>query len=176
MAAERIQLVQPVAGLEKAFVSMVREYARVGEDRYQGIGELGRGDFAAYVRRLGEQARGVGLADGYVPWSTFWLVRGGARVLGVSRLRHRLSERLLVSGGHIGYDIRPSERRKGYGTRLLALTLPRARAMGIERALVTCLAGNLGSARIIEGNGGVFQDEIFSEEMGGQLRRYWIDL
>ena len=176
MGSENIQLVEPTVELEAAFASMVEEYRRAAEDLYQNIPELGRGDFAAYVQRLHDNARELNLKPGYVAWSTFWLVRDGRRILGVSRLRHRLSEGLLTSGGHIGYDIRPSERGKGYGTTILALTLAQAGQLGIRRALVTCLADNAASARIIQKNGGVLQDEIFSEQMGGQLKRYWIDL
>ncbi len=176
MREEQVQLVEPTVALEESFLSMVEEYRLAGEERYQHIEEIERGDFATYVRRLQEQAAGVGLQPGYVPASTFWMVRDGRRILGVSRLRHRLSRDLKITGGHIGYDIRPSERRKGYGTSILALTLPKAKALGLKRVLLTCLSDNASSARIIEKNGGVFQDEIFSRPMGGRLRRYWIEL
>jgi len=155
---------------------MVAEYAAAGEDRYQNIEEIERGDFAAYVRRLRDNAAGAHLPADYVPSSTFWLLRDGKTILGVSRLRHHLNDHLRVTGGHIGYDIRPSQRRRGYGTRILALTLEKALARGLKRVLVTCLADNVASARIIEKSGGLLQDEIFSEPMGGRLRRYWIDL
>ncbi len=86
-----------------------------------------------------------------------------------------LSDRLLAGGGHIGYDIRPSARPRGYGRRILALTLQKARARGIARALVTCLVDNVASARIIEANGGVLQDVIHSDVLGGMMKRYWIE-
>ncbi len=60
----------------------------------------------------------------------FWLVRDGCRVLAQSSLRHHLTPALERFGGHIGYVVRPSERRQGYGTLLLALTLASARARG----------------------------------------------
>ncbi len=176
MAGERIALIDPTGELEASFRSMAAEYADAGEDRYQDIPALGRGDFPGYVRKLQGHADGIDLESGWVPWSTYWLVRDPRRILGVSRLRHRLNGRLLVTGGHIGYDIRPAERGKGYGTRILAMTLEKARARAIRRALLTCLAGNAASARVIEKNGGVLQDVIDSEEMGGPLKRYWIDL
>lgn len=173
MAEEHIALIDPTPELEASFLAMAAEYAAAGEDYHQNVRG---GQFSAYVQRLADGARGVGLPDGYVPWSTFWLVRAGWEILGVSRLRHRLSDHLLVTGGHVGYDIRPSERRKGYGTRILALTLEKARARGLKRLLVTCLADNVGSAQIIEKSGGVLQDVIDSKDMGGPLKRYWIDL
>jgi len=176
MSEQSATLVRPTPALEAAFRAMVADYAAAGEDRYQSIPELDRGDFAGYVRRLREESRGAGLPTGYVPQSTWWLVGDGGQVLGVSRLRHRLNDHLRVTGGHIGYDVPPSRRRRGCGRRLLALTLAEARARGIRRALLTCLDDNAASARIIEANGGALQDVIHSEEIGGPLRRYWIDL
>ena len=77
--------------------------------------------------------------------------------------------------GHIGYMIRPSGRRKGYGTRILALTLERAREVGLSRVLVTCSPNNIGSARIIENNGGIKVSDGVSPETGEATSRYWTD-
>jgi len=97
-------------------------------------------------------------------------------VLGTMALRHYLTPLLEDVGGHIGYAIRPSERRKGYGTRILALTLERARAMGLGRVLVTCDTDNLGSARVIQRNGGALASEGHSVRTGTRVSRYWIDI
>jgi predicted acetyltransferase len=71
-------------------------------------------------------------------------------------------------GGHIGYDIRPSARRRGHATAMLAAALPVARSLGIGPALLTCDEDNTASRRVIEANGGVVEDK-----RGGKLR-YWI--
>ncbi len=168
-------LVQPDAEYRDEFLAMVEEYRAAGDERYQYVRGGTTADFAGYVRRLEDASRGLGLHQGYVPQTTFWLVRG-RRLLGVSRLRHHLTPSLEVEGGHIGYDVRPSERRKGYGTLLLALTLPKARELGIGRVLVTCDADNVGSARIIQKNGGRLVDEVVSPESGKPVSRYWIEL
>ena len=112
--------------------------------------------------------------DGFVPHSTFWLVRGGSEVVGVSNLRHALIPKLLREGGHIGYGIRPSARGQGLGNEILRLTLGRAVAMGLQEALVTCDKANVASARVIVRNGGTLDSEIFIEERGVMLQRYWI--
>jgi predicted acetyltransferase len=83
---------------------------------------------------------------------------------------------LEEEGGHIGYDVRPSERRQGYGTLLLRLTLNQARALGLKRVLVTADTPNVASWRIIEKNGGVLHTEALSQQTGGLLRKYWIEL
>ena len=127
------------------------------------------GDFAEYLESLERMAAGIGLKEGLVPQTTYWL-RLGTRPVGIGHLRHRLTDALLERSGHIGFCIRPSERGKGYGTALLRLILEKAREMDIPRALLTCNADNLGSRRIIERNGGTL--ERVDEER--QYCYYWI--
>jgi len=97
-------------------------------------------------------------------------------VIGRVTLRHQLTEWLLKAGGHIGYDIRPSKRRIGYDSQILALVLPKARELGLTRVLVTCDETNIGSMKIIEANGGELEHVL--EIAAGQPRvlRCWIDL
>ena len=54
----------------------------------------------------------------------------------------------------------PPLRGKGYGTQMLRFALEKARALGIERALVTCDDNNIASARVIENNGGKLADKV----------------
>jgi predicted acetyltransferase len=157
--------------LEEAFREMAAEFEDAGKGRH---GDLPK-DFGEYVERLQAQSRGIGLKPGHVAQSTYWLVSPDGRVLGTSRLRHRLTPQLKHSGGHIGYDVRPSERGKGYGTRLLALTLQRARELGVERVLLTCDDDNLASARVIEKNGGQLENKVLSPRSGKLHRRYWVE-
>ena len=95
-------------------------------------------------------------------------------IVGMIDLRHRLNDFLAEYGGHIGYSVRPDERRKGYAKRMLALVLEEARGRGISRVLITCDDDNVASARTIEANGGVFERTACLD--GEVLRRYWIEL
>lgn len=147
------------------------EYFSAGEDRYRSALD----DFATFIRKLSEGARGIGLAPGHVPYSTFWLT-SGRRLLGRGTIRHYLTPELEYEGGHIGYDIRPSERKKGYGTLMLALMCERAKALGLKRAYLTCDTNNVGSVKVIEKNGGRLQDQVISKRSGKQISRYWIEL
>ena len=110
-----------------------------------------------------------------MPENTFWLVLN-SRILGRSKLRHWLTPELEHEGGHIGYDIRPSERRKGYGTLILELTLKRAKSLGFGRVLLTCDTDNVASARIIEKNGGKHSGQAVSNRSGKPISQYWIEL
>jgi predicted acetyltransferase len=158
-------------------LTMMAGYGQAGEDRYDRDLALARADYAAYVQSLKNIESGFGLAAGLVPWTTYWMIRrSDGRIVAASRLRHRLSPALEERGGHIGYDVRPDERRKGYGTRVLALTLEMARARSIGRVLVTCEKHNVASARIIGRNGGVFANESVLPRTGQVEQRYWIEL
>ena len=112
---------------------------------------------------------------GHVPASTYFCLDTERDVLvGAVNIRHRLNESLLQDGGHIGDGVRPSERRKGYATRMIALALDKCRELGIWRVLMTCGKQNIGSAKSIRKNGGVLENEI---DCGGEtIQRYWIDL
>jgi predicted acetyltransferase len=88
-------------------------------------------------------SEGRNLRAGWVPMTTFWLLDATDNAVGVSRLRHRLTESLMRSGGHIGYFVKRQERGKGYGTAILHETLDEARKLGIEEPssrsmLTTC--------------------------------------
>jgi predicted acetyltransferase len=181
MNSERLELAEPATRWETAYLAFLDDFAAAGEPRIPaGSGvELARSDFATFVQRLQDDERDVNLKPGIVPSSAYWLLRhdgDDVTILGVSALRHALTPALEEAGGHIGYSIRPSERRRGYGTRILALTLQYARALGLERVLVTCDTDNIGSARVIEKNGGVLASEGYSALVEARISRYWITL
>jgi predicted acetyltransferase len=104
---------------------------------------------------------------GYVPCTTLWWIDGDQYLARIA-IRHQLNEFLVNVGGHIGYDVRPSARRRGHATAMLRAALPVAHQLGIERALITCDWDNVGSRKTIEANGGVFEDRR------GVKLRYWV--
>ncbi|MCZ2402282.1 GNAT family N-acetyltransferase [Paenarthrobacter sp. Z7-10] len=106
---------------------------------------------------------------GYVPCTYRWIV-DGETFLGSLAIRHELNDFLLEEGGHIGYSVRPSARRRGHARQALSQALPLARGHGMERVLITCDEDNIGSRATIEGNGGIWEDSRNGK------RRYWIDL
>ena len=111
--------------------------------------------------------------DKHVPGTTLFLLdEERNRLLGAVNIRHYLNEELLMHGGHIGDGIRPSERRKGYATKMIALALQECKKLGIDRVLMTCDKNNIGSRKSIINNGGVLENEIPYE--GIILQRYWI--
>ncbi len=167
-----MDLVSPSALYRDSYLAATRELDMMSTHRHFDIA-LAESDFEAFVRGLRERAEGKNLYPGYVPETIFWLVEG-KEYIGRISIRHRLNERLLAIGGHIGYDIRPSMRRKGYGKKILELGLMKAKELGIHNVLLTCDVTNIPSRKIIETNGGVLEDEVTNPDGGPDKSRFWI--
>jgi predicted acetyltransferase len=171
-----MRLVEPCKALGPSYVSLVDEFRLSGERGVPFVLDFPTEDFPAFLRRLRDCAAGSEIPKGFVAHETFWLVDADDKVVGVSNLRLTLNERLRTEGGHIGYGIRPSARRRGHATRILALTLTKARERGIQRVLVTCDKDNVGSAKTILKNGGRLDSEVLAGGHASLKQRYWIPL
>lgn len=134
-----------------------------------------RNDFVAYVEALANEERGVNLRPGWVPCTHRWLVEAAGPIVAVVRLRHNIDTPFLAeNGGHIGYDVAPSHRRKGYGHLALATALGEARRIGLTRVLLCAGQGNAASRAVIERGGGQLEAVAYSEFWGEHLCRYWV--
>lgn len=171
-----MELVNPTASLKDSYRTLVSEFISYNEILVPFTLSFPHDDFAAMLTKLAECSRGIGLPEGFVAHSTFWLVEGGTEVVGVSNLRHALTPALLREGGSIGFGIKPSARRKGFASELLRLTLFRAGDIGLKRALLTCAKANVASARTIVRNGGALESEEFLHERNEIVQRYWIEI
>jgi len=98
------------------------------------------------------------------------------KLVGMIQVRHYFNEFLEKYGGHIGYSVRPSERRKGYAKQMLKECLPFCRELNMPRILVTCIDTNVGSRKTILANGGIYESTVFEPGKEVNLERYWIDL
>ena len=128
-------------------------------------------DFDFYLENLEVKEA----TDERVPDSTYFCLDKDRNIfVGAVNIRHYLNDNLCHTGGHIGDGIRPSERRKGYATAMIHLALEKCREMGMNKVLMTCGKDNIGSAKSIINNGGVFEREV--EEDGETEQRYWITL
>lgn len=167
-------LARPDARYREGFLAALRESHAEGALLNLDAARLAA-DFDGFVRAVLDEEDRAKVRPGGVPQTTFWLIDGG-EFIGRSSFRHELTPALREFGGHIGYQIRPSRRRQGYGRAILRLTLDRARGHGLAEVLLTCDADNAGSRTIIEANGGRFADERPNRHGGSPIRRYWITL
>jgi predicted acetyltransferase len=169
-----IQLVDPSTDYQTSYLKALAEFAAENRSlEYRGI--QSDENFADYVKRIALFKKGIGLPEGYIPESVMWLV-DGSEFIGEASIRHELTDFLRQVGGHIGYVIRPSKRKRGYGKQILKLSLQYIQTLGINSVLLTCDETNIGSAKIIEANGGILEDAVDMGEGNPRKLRYWIDL
>ncbi|MCL2780310.1 MAG: GNAT family N-acetyltransferase [Actinomycetia bacterium] len=174
------QLSPPTAAVHHSFLAAMAEFAAEGRGGPRDDSVLGdemrrfaatwttRDGFAAFVAALrADSLDTTPRPPGFVPATTYWWIDGEeylARIV----VRHRLTPHLLATGGHIGYDVRPTARRRGHATEMLRAALPIAHRLGVSPALLTCDITNVASMKVIEANGGQRADE------GEGIARYWV--
>ena len=144
-----MQLVDPNIKYIKTFRKYVNQYKEKNDKFYLGIYQEAFDSFSQYVKLLEDNAHGKNLPYGWASYRTYWLENDG-EIVGVIRIR----EKDIEYYGHIGYDIAPLFRKKGYGKKILELGLLKAKEMGLKDVILTCHERNLASQKIIENNGG----------------------
>ena len=160
-----------------SFRQEILEYDAENEDQFAGCLSLDESKSSeewirvCQLRKSEDTCCEAGTA---VPSHTYLAVRkSDDRVVGVIDLRHHINHPILETwGGHCGYSVRPSERGKGYAKEMLRLNIQNAKAMGIEKLLVTCDVRNEASEKTILANGGVYEKTIDVDDC--KMKRYWI--
>ncbi len=168
------RLIQPSEKFKESFIENVKEFQ--AEDRHleENLEELIK-DFGNRVQDLLDETDPSKLKPGRVPMTVLWLVDNGEYIGRIS-IRHELNENLLHWGGHIGYEIRPARQKQGYGKLILKLGLERAKKLGLQKVLVSCDEDNMASKKIIESNGGVFENTVDVDGRPKKILRFWISL
>lgn len=167
---DQLKLFKPNIKYQASYLSYLEELG--DEERYPFPLDFDPRDYPAMLERIQQFEQGVNLPDGYVPSTTYWLVEKD-EIIGVSNLRHHLSDQLRLAGGHIGLGIRPSCRGRKLSIQLLQMTLAKAAAMGIDEVHIHCYHNNMASAKMIEACGGVLDSEVLTE--GQVVLKYLVE-
>ncbi|HIT52917.1 MAG TPA: GNAT family N-acetyltransferase [Candidatus Fimivicinus intestinavium] len=170
-------LVEP----SEIYAEQIREYRQDFLDvngSMDGCGPLRKcEDPVAYIRECQKYSAPETLPVGFVISTQFlYVCKADLRVIGMIQVRHSLNNYLSQYGGHIGYSIKPGERRKGYATSMLNAVLPYCREIGLDKILITCIDSNIGSEKTILNNGGIYESTVYEPGKNRSLKRFWITL
>jgi len=176
MVTTNLFLTDPFPLYRESFLAGLAEDQAEGRKLDLNLEEITT-DFEGYIRQILQKRNLAYVPPGRVPETTLWLI-ANTEFAGRISIRPELNAQLLQLGGNIGYEVRPALRQRGYGKEILRLGLNKARALGLIRALLTCNVNNTASQKIIEYNGGVFENEVEvkAEEGWVKIRRFWIEL
>lgn len=167
-----MRLIKPTINLEHEYLDMLNEWKLSKEDMVPFSLKYSTSNFKKFIAT--NENHVVNPESGFVCHSTFWMLNKTNKIIGTSNIRHCLNDDLLIENGHIGYGIRPSCRGKGYATKILALSLEKAKEMGLNKVLLTCNETNIGSKKVILKNGGVIRRK--QRVKGNNILSFWINI
>ena len=168
----KLSLVKLDEKYKNHLIEMMEEWCATGERIIPyAIRKVDYREFDNYINHLEVKDS----KDGLVPDSTFFCLDEERNIfLGAVNIRHYLNDSLLLNGGHIGDGVRPSERRKGIATKMIKLALEECKKIGIHNVLMVCDKENIGSAKSIQNNSGILENEI---TVNGRVeQRFWINI
>ena len=167
-----VELIFPTMEHRQQALDYIREHEAYGEEHLHGSGGIKDDDYVIWLEKITNAQTAA--SGGWVNCSTYFGCVDGS-IVGMLQIRHELNDNLLNTGGHIGYGVRPSERRKGYASAMLDIALDRCKQLNIPKVLITCRKENIASAKTIIKGGGILENEFVKED-GGVISRYWIDI
>ena len=174
---EELILIKPTPEYSIQIMEYRQEFLDTG-DSMDGCGPLRRLDNSTeYLKVCADYENSKTVPVDKVQATQFFCIRkSDDKLVGMIQVRHYFNEYLEKYAGHIGYSIRPSERRKGYAKEMLKMALPFCKEIGLFKVLISCIDGNIGSEKTILANGGVYESTVLEPNSNRFLKRFWIDL
>lgn len=168
----KIKLIRPCIDYKDSFLEALKESQKEDEFLYWNYDAINN-DFQTFINGLLEKE--ILCPYSKVPETILWAMHDETYV-GRIAIRHQLTKKLEERNGNIGYDVRPTYRKKGLGTEILRLGLKEALKIGLREVLLTTDDSNVGSNKIIENNGGVLKERKMLQDNSALFRYYWIQL
>lgn len=175
--AKDFKLIKPTMEYEKEIQNFREEFIINGGDMDGCLSLRRMENISDWIKQVEDFSSEDTCPKEYVPQTQFIFIREeDNKIIGVIQIRHYLNEFFEKYGGHIGYSVCHSERKKGYATLMLKEILPICKVMGFEKILITCLKENEASKRVIINNDGIYESTVYESKDKVYLERYWIDL
>lgn len=172
----KLKLVLPSVEHKESLMDYKKEFIKNGDNMDGSAGLANSKSFEEWYKAFNDNLNEETVREGLVPATTYLALDESGNLIGMIDIRHRLNEYLLNFGGHIGYSVRKSERRKGYTAEMLKLALKKCIELNLKKVLITCDKENIASSKTIISNGGVLENEIFDPNDNTITLRYWITL
>ncbi|WMJ77310.1 MULTISPECIES: GNAT family N-acetyltransferase [unclassified Sedimentibacter] len=172
----RLKLVLPNV-THKGIILDYKEEFIINKDSMDGTAGLSTyKTFEEWYEAFNDNLHDETVREGLVSATTYLALDENEKLIGMIDIRHRLNDNLLNFGGHVGYSVRKSERRKGFATEMLKLALEKCVELNIKEVLITCDKNNIASAKTIIANGGILENEVFDQNDNTMTQRYWVTL
>ena len=170
-----IRLVRPDITFKFQYEEMIGEWLAYGGRLNPGALQNNGNSYETWLQWIDEDAHEDTCPPEAVPQTMYFAVRNDGKLIGAVTVRHKLNEQTNKSsgGGHVGFGVRPTERRKGYAKEILRLALNKLAERGINDVMINCASDNIGSEKTILACGAAFQDEVVNNE-GEKAKRFWI--
>ena len=179
---DKIFLIKPSLKYKIEYEEMMDEWEKYGGRIHPGAlvrysnKQKKNVTFEEWLKWIEEDKKEETCPSGAVPQDLFFLINKNDRILGAITIRHYLNKKMEINGGHLGVGVRPSERLKGYATKMIQLAMPIVKnEYGINKIMYTCDKENIGSVKAIKNNGGTFLDEIIDEN-GNKIHRFTVEI
>jgi predicted acetyltransferase len=159
-------------------IEFVNEF-RQSNSNINGCGSLEKylndSSYENWIKKVMADIDIANIEEGRVPAYTYFYVREeDDSIVGIINIRLALNDFLRNEGGHIGYSIRPTERRKGYATMMLRDALEFLKIIGLRNVIISCDKNNIASAKVIRNCGGILDKEFYSDFFKEVVQRYVI--
>lgn len=153
---------------KEEIISYIEEHYSHNENSLSASNMLTSTNYEDWVKRIHQN---VNIPDEVWGKSYTYLVfNDNKKLIGLLSIRYDLNEELVQKYGHIGYGVRPSERQKGYATKMLEYALKECKKLGMNKVILGCYKENIGSAKTILKNGGKL---IREENDYNEINNYW---